>query len=336
MAKQGIGARLMLKKNHPWVMLASVYMTQYIGLAFMFSAAVAILRQKGVDLDKLALVNLAALPLVGKILYAPVIDKFRLYFKGQYRSWLVFANAGMVVLLLTIATMDIIQQFSEILIVLGIYTFFMSVQDVSVDGLSCKLFSQEERKYASSIQFSGNLLGNIVGGGVLLIFYPWLEWKGSFFILAGLTAVALMQVIFYKEPEGDDRNIQPVEGHLLNDIKHFIINNKSWFTILALYPFIATWGFALLNPILVDNHWSLQDIGFAMKVFGSVVGVLSAAAAAPLIVKIGRNSAFSWMLCLQAVALFLMLFPAHGYAYKPLVYLAIAIHFISFPSLLVI
>jgi len=317
-------------------MLASVYITQYIGIAFILSAAMAILRKQGIPLDKLALLNLAALPMVGKIFYAPIIDKYRLALQGKYRSWLVISNVGMVLLLLIIGTMDISQQFLGILGVIALYVLFMSIQDVSVDGLSCKLFSVDERKFASSVQFSGNLLGNIIGGGLLLIFYPWLGWQGSFWVLAGLTALALLQVYLFKEPKGSVEDSKENNKNLCKDIKFFISKHKSWFAILALYPFASTWGFALLNPILVDSDWGLQEVGFSIKIFGSIVGLLSAMLAAPLISKIGRNKALISALCFQAFALSLMILPALGYTDKMTVYLAITAHFISFPALLVV
>lgn len=326
----------MFNNKHPWIMLASVYITQYIGVAFILSAAMAILRQQGVALDKLALINLTMLPMVGKIVYAPIIDKFRFFLQGKYRSWLVFSNMGMVGLLLIVGTLDVSHQFSTILILMGVYTFFMSIQDVSVDGLSCKLFSQAERKYASSIQFSGNLLGNIIGGGVLLIFYPWLQWQGSLFTLAGLTALALIQVVLYREPEQGNDQPPLVRREFFPEVKQFISSNLAWFAVLVLYPLISTWGFALLNPILVDHHWSLPDLGFAMKVYGSVLGVVAAIMTAPLIARFGRNTMFMSMLCLQALALAVIIFPAYGWVDKSLVYLIITLHFISFPSLLVI
>lgn len=107
----------------PWPLLISVYTTQYIGIAFIISAAFAILRQSGIALDKLALINLVALPLLGKVLYAPLVDSFRLYFQGQYRSWLLTAQSMMTLLLFICGFLDIQHHFSTILILFIIYTF---------------------------------------------------------------------------------------------------------------------------------------------------------------------------------------------------------------------
>ncbi len=331
-------APLKTKRKYPWTMMASVYITQYIGLAFIMSATVVILRQQGMALDKLALLNLAALPLMGKVFYAPLIDKYRFLLRGKYRSWLILAQALMTIFLAIAGSMDFEQQFTGVLVVLALYVFSMSIQDVAIDGLSCKLADAKTRKVASSIQFSGNLLGNIIGGGLILMFYPWLEWQGSLWLLAAITCISFIQIIFFVEPQdaSDESSRFNGQHHLLRDIKDFIQQHKNWFFILALYPIGSTCGFALLNPLLVDSGWPLDEIGFVMKIFGSAVGLISALLAAPLISRIGREKALVTAIFIQAFSLLLILPLTFGFTVKPMVYGAIAVHFISFPALLVI
>jgi predicted MFS family arabinose efflux permease len=329
---------MMQNKGTPWIMLASIYITQYIGVAFIMSAAMAILRQQGVALDKLALLNLAALPMIGKIFYAPLIDKYRPHFQGQYRSWLLIAQGSMTFMLFTAGLMDLQQHFNWLFLILAIYVFFMSIQDVSVDGLSCKLFDADSRKMASSIQFSGNLTGNIIGGGLILMFYPWLHWHGSLWLLAALTFFSLLQIVFFCEPEQNAHSAAQttVNKRLLADAWDFIKQKKHWFIVMTLYPIGSTCGFALLNPLLVDSGWSLDDIGFALKIYGSGIGLVSALIATPVITYFGRMKALMIMSCLQAIALLFIVPLTLGYTDKLTVYLALTVHFISFPALLVI
>jgi len=328
----------MTQHSKPWLLLVSVYTTQYIGIAFIISAAFAILRHSGIALDKLALLNLIAIPMLGKVLYAPFVDSFRLFFKGQYRSWLIFAQMCMTVLLLLCSMMDIQQQFSAILVLFIVYTLFMSVQDVAVDGLACKIFQAPERQFANSIQYASNLLGNIIGGGLLLMLYPWLEWQGALWVLAGLTSITWLQLLFYQEPENTWGN--PHTGlaaqfkSLGQQIKLFVQQHKVWFVLLFLYPMGFTAVFGILNPLLVDAKWSMQDIGFATKIFGSIVGVASAFLATLLINKLQRKKALIILTLVQGLALLLFIPLTLGYATKPLVYLAIFGYFLANPGLM--
>lgn len=92
----------------------------------------------------------------------------------------------------------------------------------------------------------------------------------------------------------------------------------------------------LLNPLLVDNGWALENIGFALKIYGSMVGLVSALLAAPLISKIGRFNALMCVLVSQATALLMIIPITLGITDKFMVYSAITLHFISFPALLVV
>ncbi|MDQ1210067.1 PAT family beta-lactamase induction signal transducer AmpG [Acinetobacter baylyi] len=324
--------------SKPWLLLISTYTTQYIGIAFMMSATFAILRQHGIALDKLALLNLIALPMLGKILYAPFVDSFRLFTQGQYRSWLLFAQLCMTGLLLVCGYLEVNKQFPIMLVLFIVYSLFMSIQDVAIDGLATKIFEASERQFANSIQYASNLLGNIIGGGLLLILYPWLQWKGAFIILALLTAITWIQLLFYREPENEfsnpHHNLSSQFKSLAQQLKLFITKHKSWFVLLFIYPIGFTAVFGILNPLLVDAKWSLVDIGFATKVFGSIIGILSAFLATLLINQLQRKKALITLTVMQGLTLLLFIPLTLGYTSKPIVYLAIFGYFIANPGLI--
>lgn len=328
----------MKSQNTPWLMLASLYITQYIGIAFILSAATAILRQQGVALDKLALLNLAVLPMAGKVIYAPIIDRYTLSIQGQYRGWLLIAQTGMTLLLIISGLIDFKQQFNLLLLIFAAYVLLMSIQDVAVDGLSCKLFNIKTRQLANSIQFSGNLMGNVMGGGIILMLYPWLNWQGSLWFLASLTCVCIYQLTRFNEPQQlvKGNSNDGLKSSLKSELKPFIRHHKHWFILLFLYPIGSTVGFALLNPLLVDSGWALDKIGFVSKIYGSIIGLFSAAIAAPLMTWIGREKALISLITAQAFALMMMIPLALGHTQQWLVYSAVTAHFCCFPALLVV
>ncbi len=320
-------------------MLASIYITQYIGLAFIMSATFSILREQGVELDKLALLNLAAIPLVFKILYAPLIDKYRCYFQGKYRSWLIFAMTAMSALLAITSMLSLQNHFTWLFIILTVYVLATGIQDVSVDGLSCKLFNKDQRKFASSIQFSGNLLGNIIGGGLILIFYPWLQWQGSLLLLSGLTFISLLQIICFQEPEEATSNTAD-KSHLMtltlwHEVRLFIKQHRYWLIFLTVYPMGFSSGTAILNSLLVDSGWELPEIGFAVKVYGSAIGFASALLATLLISTLGRAKALTTITIIQATGLICIVPVTFGYTDTLTVYVAITAYYIGFPAILV-
>ncbi len=315
-------------------MTASIYITQYLGVAFVMAAATAILRQDGVSLDKLALLNLVALPLFGKVLYAPLIDRHRLFFQGQYRSWLLSAQLLMTLTLLLVGLLDFKQQLMPIVGLFVVYAFATALQDVAIDGLACKIFTANQRQYANGIQFAGNSLGMILGGGVLLMTYPWLGWQASLWVLAALTAISWVQLGFFSEPAQAVADVSLGARALLSDCKGFIAEHRRWFVLLLCYPMAMSGAFSLLNPMLVDAKWTLSEIGFAVRIYGSAIGLLSALSASYVIGKWGRERTLATLTLALVLALGLMLPIALGQASVLSVYLAITAYFAVFTAML--
>ena len=315
------------------LLTTSIYISQYLGVSFIFAAGVVVMRQSGMGLDKLALLNLVALPAIGKIIYASIIDQYKCYFKGQYRSWLLLSQGLMCSLLVIMSSLNYITQFIPLMVCLTLYALAVAIQDVSVDGLSCKIFNKEQRKYINSIQFSSNLLGNIIGGGVLLITYPYLEWKGSLLVLSALTAISWIQLLFYVEPDNKDKKHKNIKL-LFKACFSFAIKYKYWFILLFIYPFGMNGAFTILKPMLVDVGWSVGDIGFVVKVYGSLVGVLSALSAPFIIKRFGGYLTLRYLTSFLIIGLCTMLPITVGYTSAPYVYLAVTTQFAAFPALL--
>lgn len=315
-------------------MTFSLYITQYLGIAFFFAASFTILRQQGISLDKLALINVAALPIALKVLYAPLIDRRRLWLTGQYRSWLLVSQGLMALILLAIGFLDVQQTLNSVLMLLALYCLAMAVQDVAIDGLACKMFAANQRQVASSLQFSGNLIGNVLGGGVILMFYDQLGWQYSLWIMAALTLTSWLQLLVFTEPDSGVPNQGVKTRALLRECVAFFRANKLWICLLCLYPLAANGAFAILSPALVDAGWSLADIGFATRVYGSMVGVLSALLAALLIRHWGRKRTLIRLTYMLLLALLSMLPLAYGDTSTMWVYIAVTAYFAVFPALL--
>lgn len=315
-------------------MTFSLYITQYLGVAFFFAASFTILRQQGISLDKLALINVAAFPMALKVLYAPLIDRRRLGVSGQYRSWLLVAQGSMALMLAAIGCLDIQQSLNNVLILLALYCLAMAVQDVAIDGLACKMFAANQRQVASSLQFSGNLIGNVLGGGVILMFYDQLGWQYSLWIMAALTLLSWLQLLVFNEP-GSVAATQAVKTRaLLRECVAFFRANKRWICLLCVYPLASNGAFAIVSPALVDAGWSLADIGFVTRVYGPLVGVFAALLTALLIKRWGRTRTLTRLTYLMLAALVSMLPMVYGNTSNVSVYVAITLYFCAFPALL--
>lgn len=328
-----------------WLMIASFGATQYLGLVFIMAAMAAILRQNGASLEKLALINIVAIPLVGKVFYAVLVDRFRLFFQGQYRGWLIIAQSLMILILLVMGMLNINEHFSLILAMAFVFALIATFQDIALDGLSCKLFDEDNRPLANSLQLSGNMLGTVIGGGISLMLYPLIQWQGVVWMLATLTCLSLFQIIAFREPypasdnfDGDleTTSVAMSFSSLFSDCKSFVKEHAKWFFILTISPISFSMAFSILTPVLVDTGWLIEDIGFSLRVVGSLVGVVSALFAVPIMNRFGRKSAVLILTLATVLSLLLILPITLGNTSKLMVYIAIIAYFSTQPALLAI
>ena len=282
-----------------WYLFSSLYITQYIGIGFISVALIAILRQQGYSLSQLAMVQLMALPAALKFLWAPCIDSWGRTARSHYKNWLMFAQASMVFTLFGAGFLQPSHHLQTLLLVLFCFAVLTATQDLALDALSCKVFRPNQRASVSLLQVGCGLVGNKIGGGLVLILYPHWGWQMCLLVMAILTSLAWLQLVI----------------------------------LLLLYPFGFMPIFSILTPNLVDHGWALPDIGFAIKVFGSLVGICAVLLAQVWFKRHGRVRNVQNASLLQTLCLLALLPPAFGLTGRLWVYLGVFGYFISLPLL---
>ncbi|MBK1708931.1 MFS transporter [Marichromatium gracile] len=311
-----------------WWLLASLYTTQYLGLGFFVIALAALLREQGAPLDQISLVYMLGLLWALKFLWAPLVDRIGVRRWGHYRGWLMLMQAGMMACFLLIGAYDLIDDFSTIYLLCVVVALLSATQDIAADGLACRLIPAEERGTGNGIQVAGGLLGNMLGGGVVLMAYPYLGWVGSMVVLALATGVALVQLLVFREPRWPVATtarprLLPRIGALLRARP-----GRYWLAMLLLYPLGYNLMFIPLTPILVDLGWSVERIGFTVNVFGSVVGIIGALAAGWVFNRVARRNALTGAALLQIIGVGAVALPLLGMTDTLTVMLAIGAFFL--------
>jgi len=160
-----------------------------------------------------------------------------------------------------------------------------------------------ERGLSNGLQIAGNLLGTLLGAGVVLMSYRYVGWSGSMLILAAATAVTWMQLLAFREPQWQVRT--PTMSANLRRFWSFWSEPGRcyWLAVLILYPIGASLAYSMIAPLLVDAGWSLDRIGLVLNVAGSAAGVVSAMAAGGLVRKVGRRNAMIGAAALQCMGI---------------------------------
>jgi predicted MFS family arabinose efflux permease len=270
--------------------VTALYVTQFLGYGFITIGLVSILRAGGTSLDTLALLSLIGLIWPVKFLWAPILDRYGPRRGGHYRGWLLVLQSGMVLALLALLATDPASgRIGPIAAICAAFIFFSATQDIAADAVAVRLLGDAERGTGNGIQVAASYLGNILGGGACVVAYDQFGWPVAIGLLAGLTAIGLLVVWRFREPERIDR---PAATRYAYAALLTVLGQpgcRRW--ALGVVPLLyagAGATYALVSPALVDAGWSLTRIGAVTGLVTSVPAVLAGLAAGGLVNRIGR------------------------------------------------
>ena len=283
----------------------SLYITQFLGIAFFTEAMVGILRKNGMPLENLGFIYMLGLFWVFRFLWSPFIDSFKFGRYGHYRIWIIIFQTFMITTLISISLFDLLDNINTVILLCCLVAFFSASQDTALDAFILKTVSKENRPTANALKASGGMISMMLGGGVGLIVYANLGWFYTMILLAFTASVSLIQIIFYKKFPENEITKQKI------DYKQYIEFWKGkrrlkWLLFLLLYPITITSAFALSTPMLVDLGWGLDKIGFYIHILGFGIGVLSSFLASFLILKYGRKNILILASIGEVIGIFLL------------------------------
>ncbi|MBE2897390.1 MFS transporter [Pasteurellaceae bacterium 20609_3] len=281
-------------------LFSSTYISQHIGSAFINMTLVVILRQHGATLSQLSLLQFIILPYSLRFLWAPLVDRFGSPRWGHFRSWLLPTQCAMVLFLLSASTFDPLADIHTLFVILFLFMIMTGTQDLALDGLACSGFDKNERHVINSIQVACGLIGNLIGGALVII-YPHIHWHGALWILASLSAVPIVFIILFKEHRTTSQTALSLRIGWMQLVS-FWRGKLHWLGLLFLYSVIISGCFAILSPVLVDAGWSFAQIG-TMKNYGVIVGLISVVLIVPLSKKYPREKSLRLLTALQLVCL---------------------------------
>lgn len=270
-----------------WILIASLYVTQFLPVSFFFMGLPAILREQGRTLEEIGALYLLGFVWVFKILWAPLVDRVSFGRLGHYRGWLLMMQAAMIAMLVLIGQIDGLANF-PLLVVLGlVLTVFSATQDIATDAVTCRLLPAELRGLGNSVQVAGGLVGIVLGGGLTLALYPTIGWTGCFLLMAGVLAACFVQILFFREPQVPASLAAAGYGRIWRVWAR--PGMAGWAALMVIVPLGIGMIFAMLSPMLVDIGWPLEAVGFTLNIVGSLVGLLAVFGAGLLIRRFGRK-----------------------------------------------
>jgi len=310
----GMAGSLRLLRDHRGFLglLLCLYFAQGLPSGLIAHALPALLRDAGVSLSVIGLTGLIAAPWMLKFLWAPFVDRY-----GSRRRWLIATNSLLLLAMLVLALWPLESWLNQLVLLFALLAgvnLAAATQDIATDGLAVRGLRSDLRGIGNSLQVVGYKLGLILGGGVLLGLVAWLGWQAAYGLLALLFALALVPVLWMREPTPGPAAEPPAEtrasswhgvrGYLR--LFHDFAARPGlgwWLLVVACFKVGDSLASAMIKPLLVDSGVSLADIGLMAGVVGSVSGVLGALLGGVLLLRVGHRNALLLFGLLQAAGL---------------------------------
>ncbi|WP_339352414.1 putative ferric acinetoferrin MFS transporter permease subunit ActC [Acinetobacter beijerinckii] len=268
-----------------------LYLAHALPLYFYNVALPTILRHQGVDLRWIGMLSLLYIPWAFKFFWAPLIDRFYFRKLGKRKTWLLFTQIALVLGVVALA----LTQFDyglSVFVIVGLWiSTFAATQDIAIDGYTVETFSESEYRLGSMAQSIGVALGSMIGGAGTLWLYQLYGWQTALIALAAMTAITMLAIFQIKEKSISEK----IAKQPPSLIRAFKRPEMLWaLALIVCYRFVEAPAMAMLNPMLIDQKWSLAEIGVLMSVIGAGIGLLAAVSAAFLLKKIAATQLLIW------------------------------------------
>jgi MFS family permease len=290
-----------------YFLLALLIASRWVVYGFLDVALTAVLRKSGVSLTQISLMLGVGFLFMFKFLWAPLVDRIPIFGVYGYKRWFLLTQTLVAVLLLGLQWLHPAQDFYLVFGLLVFASIAATFRDVSIDALSVKLLSADERATANGWMSAGFMLGMVLGGGVLLLLYDNIGWQGAIWAISIGTMIPIPVMLYFQEPEHKMKPAGREKSHVLSSLTEFFRGpgRKQWAGLILIMAMAGITGPSLIAVMLIDNGWSLARVGAVTNIAGPLVAAGLSLAAGYVFARISRRAAVVTMLLCGALLSFI-------------------------------
>ncbi len=290
-------------------------------LLLVFGTLSTWLREAGVDRSTIGHISWVATLYALKFAWAPVVDRSPIPILtsslGQRRSWMLLAQIGVIVGLLSMAMSGPEERLGALVLFALLVAFCSATQDITIDAWRIEAIDVEFQGAMAATYQMGYRLGMIVAGAGALYLADFYSWTAAYLGMALCMAVGVVTTLIISEPEHrvstvtweqEERVVRYLEksahlpahyrriaawfiGAVVCPFTEFIGRNGKWaFVILA---FIGVFRLSditmgiMANPFYIDMGYTKSEIASVTKVFGLIMTMLGAVIGGVLVAHFG-------------------------------------------------
>ncbi len=181
----------------------ALYVAQGLPEGLLYVAVPAWLAQQGASAGEIgAFIGIILLPWSFKLINGPVMDRFSFLPMGRRRPWVITAQLGMIISLLSLTAIENATAQIGLLTAIGfIVNFFGAFQDVAVDGMAIDIIPVDEQARANGLMWGGKTLGIALStalSGVLISAYG--LTAGALAIAGAIALIMLVPLLTCERP----------------------------------------------------------------------------------------------------------------------------------------
>lgn len=199
--------------------------------------------------------------------------------------------------------LDAVDDLPAVLAAVAAVVLLSATQDIATDGVAVRMTVGGGRAQANGIQAAGTAVGNVLGGGGVLIVYDTLGWATALAVLAALSLLPTWLVLRYSEGPGPGSQGTLRDGFARLRTVLRPPGAKRWALVVLPLSFGGTAAaYGMVTPALVDAGWSLTAIGLVNTVLAGAVATAVALGTGRLIARHGSRRVLVWTLLLSLLA----------------------------------
>ena len=302
--------------------LGMIFLGFSAGLPFLlvFATLSAWLSDEGISRSVIGFFSWVGVTYSVKVFWAPVIDRLPLPFLtrilGKRRSWMLLAQFGIAVGLVSMANIDVHQK-TELLALCAVAVAFCSAtQDIAVDAYRIEAAEVEYQGAMSATYVFGYRLALLVAGAGAFYIAEATNWHTTYYVMAAIMSVGMLTTLLISEPQVSQNEAaelveQRLESFLgiqnakslgarfvagfvdavLSPFVEFFTRNR-WrglliLALIALYKMSDITMGVMANPFYLELGYTKIQIAQVTKLFGFFMTIFGTSLGGILVARFG-------------------------------------------------
>lgn len=262
------------------------------------------MKEEGIDLTLIGMINLVQIPYVWKFVWAPIMDRYTLPFLGRRRGWLLISQILVACSIIGLGFSNPGKSLWIMAVVAMLVAFFSSTQDIVVDAYRREDIPDEELGLGSSFYLLGYNFGRLLASGGGLILADHMPWSMVYMIMGMCMTIGIITTLLTPEPRVAAGNPRTLKAAVVEPfIEYFRRNGAIWIlAFILLYKIGDMLASAITAPFYLDIGFTKTEIGTVVKIFGIWAMSAGAIFGGALMVRLGINKSLWIFGFLQALS----------------------------------